>query len=505
MSTDCNPCKSNATPDNSVESKCFATVEQDQGSCVPTSTDLVTPSEESCKPHQISTTTDGSSQPWMTDARETTKLTLLGRVGQRLAKFVGSGFLQIKDGEAQLVSFIPLKVIELYHRYIIPSPGKAAVIGAAKPVAYLVVADETGKTYGIKGLAGEDCFLVWDYVTKKFLTKPITDFPIATRGALSKQSGIELTGFLPPSPSDASASRSVRALQGEGIVYMTNVEQEIPEGLTEDEACAYRIASLANTVPYPDDSSEKRYLVAWQYGVGLAYVEQPDAASGEKGEKGDKGDQGVQGLQGVQGGQGDKGDQGVKGDKGDTGGVGPAGDVGDITVNLTKTTVDSSSVVHAPLSAAQNVNPELATSLDFAATTTEEADWTHINDSPSFLLGSSDYDYVEITANIIYANITADDDAKHPVFELYKNGSLIQSAGAFEGIIVNDVNKNSKLSGGKIVFRDSGTVLAGTTYSVKCRAGNDNLEQVIGLDGFFQAKAVKRVDAVVNVTLTTPA
>jgi len=504
MTNECDPCSTPTPADNSVESKCLATIEQDQGSCVPSSSCLVQPSEESCMPHQISTTTDGSSQPWMTDARETTRLTLLGRVGKRLHKFVGSGFLQVEDGEAKLVSFIPLKIKELYHRYVIPSPGSVAVIGAAKPVDYLVVADNTGKTYGIKGLSGEDCFILWDYVTKKFLTRPITDFPIATKGALLKCSGIELVGFLPPSPTDASESRRVKALKGEGVVFMTNVPQSYPPCLSEDERCAYETSAVARVVPYPDDSSGKEYLLAWKFGVGPVYVEKPSSLDGAKGDKGDTGHQGVQGINGVKGDKGDAGSQGDTGPKGTTGASGEAGNIGDVIVSTAKVTVDISSLVTSNITSAQNVNPAVTTDLNFGAATTSESDWTHISNTSNFILGSGDYVFVEITANIVYANATSDNNTKHPVFDLYKNGSLIQSAGAYEGLITNDTNKNSILASGKIVFRDSGPIPAGTSYKIRCRAGNDNDAPVIGLDGYFQAKAVKRVQVVTNVTLTTP-
>tara|TARA_R110000851_G_scaffold39729_13_gene100756 strand:- start:2963 stop:4216 length:1254 start_codon:yes stop_codon:yes gene_type:complete len=417
---------------------------------------------------------------------------------------VGSGFLQIEDGEASIVSFIPLKIKELYHRYVIPSPGNAAVLGDAKPVDYLVVADNEGKTYGIKGLAGEDCFIVWDYLTKKFLTKPITDFPIATRGALQKLDGIELVGFVPPNPCDPTASRCAKALKGEGLVFMTDVEQEVPDGLTEDEICDYKIASVANTVPYPDDSSDKRYLVAWQYGVGLVYIEQPDASQGAQGETGPTGAQGIQGVTGAVGADGAQGIQGVTGDAGAVGAQGPAGDVGDIIVVPTAISLDQSSLVHAQLTPAQNVNSVLGDDLDFGATTRAEGDWVHVDNTATFLISADGYDHVEITANIIYANAAADDSAKHPIFELYKNGSIIQSAGAYEGLILNDTLENSLLSSGKIVFTDTGSIASGTTYKIRCRKGNDNEGSVIGLDGYFQAKAVKRVSVLTGITLETP-
>ena len=183
MSEECSPCSSSPAPDNSVESKCFITVDEDQGGCVPTANDLVSDAEQTCKPHQISTTTEGGDASSFTNARETNGMTLLGRIGKKLSQFVGSGYIQVEAGEAKLVSFIPLRIRELYHRWVIPAPGQRPVRGESKPAAFTVIADTTGKCYAVKGLSGEDGVWVWDYKLQAWVVKPLTDFPLTTRGS----------------------------------------------------------------------------------------------------------------------------------------------------------------------------------------------------------------------------------------------------------------------------------------------------------------------------------
>ena len=254
----CSSCDT-VTTDTSVESTCYATIAQDQSDgCLPSSSDLSHPSEETCSNSSISVTTGGGDASSLTDQKETSAMTLVGRIGDRLSKFVGSGFIQVKDGEASLVSQIKLKVSELWHKYVIPNPGGAAVIGAAKPAPYLLISDNNGKVYAIKGLTGENSIVVWDHDTQAWETKATTDFPVAVKGVLPKADGIELSGFRPPSEACYEKAREAVALKGDGIVFVTSTEATYPDSVCCDEdcngaedCCDYNTHAIASVVPYP--------------------------------------------------------------------------------------------------------------------------------------------------------------------------------------------------------------------------------------------------------------
>lgn len=508
--SDCNQCNNSTEPDNSVESSCYATVSQDQGQCVPSSSDLTSPAEESCSPRQISVSTDGADATPFTDARETSSMTLIGRIGKNIAKFVGSGFLQIEDGEAKLVSYIPLKIRELYHRWVIPSPGQSPVIGESKPAPYTVVADDTGKSFAVKGLAGEDCVWVWDYQKKGWVTKPLTDFPLTTRSAFQKVSGIELVGFTPPSEKCYDSPREMKALLGEGVVHLNNETAQYPdEACCDDPGCdgcdAHKFHSVAGVTPWPDSNDEeKQFLYAWQFGVGPVWVDKPDASSGPTGPTGPQGPQGIQGIAGPTGPAGPAGATGATGAAGATGPQGEPGNVGDITVNETTVLFDRSSIVHADLTGGQNVNAE-GVDLNFAVSSREEVDWTHTGGSATFLLDGTSYSYVEVCFNVVWdIGSPAGDAPVLPVFDLYKNGVIVASASSRSGLTLDDIGQNSVEGSSSLVFRDVGPLVAGTSYKIRCRQGNDNTAPVTGLTGYFSAKAVARVAAITGFTLTTP-
>lgn len=508
MSDDCKSCGDSAAPNNSVESESYARL--DQANCTPTSVDLVGSGDESCKPTEISTSTEGGDATAFTDSRETDRMTLLGRIGKRLARFVGSGFLQVENGEARLVPFIPLRIQQLFHRWVIPAPGQDPVLGASKPAPYTVIADSTGKCYAVKGLSGEDCVWVWDYKSQAWVTKPLTDFPLVTRGALEKVDNIELTGFLPPNSKCYENPRELKALAGDGVVFLTKKIVEVPDGVCcEDDDCGcgcdpHKVQSVASSVDWPDSNDpEKQYILAWQYGIGPVWVDKPGTASGEKGDKGDKGDQGIQGIQGIQGVKGDQGDQGDKGDQGDPGPQGEAAVIGDIVVTPTTIDVDKSSLVHSELTGGQNVNAAGA-DLNFATASTVETGWSHIGGTSLFSV-SDTYDYVEITANILYEEGTpATNSPTHPIFDLYKSGALVASATAQQGYTLDDSTGDTVKSSALLQFRDSGSIVPGVSYKIRVRQGNSNTSSLTGVAGFFQAKAVTRVSVLTDVALSSP-
>lgn len=508
--SDCQKCNDGTpVPDNSLESDCYARI--DQTDCTPAATDLVSPAEETCQPQSISTTTEGGNASAFTNARESASMTLLGRIGKKLAKFVGSGFIQVEDGEAKLVSFIPLRIKELFHRWVIPSPGQSPVLGASKPAPFTVIADSTGKCYAVKGLAGEDGVWVWSYEQQAWVVKPLTDFPLTTRGAFEKVDGIELTGFTPPNSKCFEAPREMKALKGEGIVFLTDKLVEVPDGACcDDENCgcgcdSYKRQSIASVTSFPDSNDpEKLFTLAWQYGIGPVWVDYVASGEGEQGPQGPQGEQGIQGIQGIQGPQGEKGDQGDQGPQGDPGPQGEPGDIGDIVVTPTTVNVETSNIVHAELTGAQNINAA-GVDLNFQVATRDETDWTHAGGTPTFLLNGVGYDHVEIRANITWdKGGVGGGNPFNPILDLYKDGALVASASAMHGMTLDDAGQNTEKGSALIAFLDTGALVNGTSYKVRVRNGNDNTVSVNGASGFFSAKAVKRVAVVTEVALSTP-
>ena len=507
--SDCKQCGGSSAPDNSVESDCYARI--DQADCTPSAADLVTPAEESCAPQSISTTTEGGDASAFTDARETASMTLLGRIGKKLAKFVGSGFIQVEDGEAKLVSFIPLRIKELFHRWVIPSPGQTPVLGSSKPAPFTVIADSTGKCYAVKGLAGEDCVWVWDYKEQAWITKPLTDFPLTTRGAFEKVDGIELTGFAPPNAKCYENPREMKALKGDGLVFLTDKIVEVPDGVCcEDENCgcgcdAYKRQSVASVTAWPDSNDpEKKFSLIWQFGIGPAWIDYEVPGTGPQGPQGPQGEQGIQGIQGIQGPKGDTGATGAQGPQGDPGPQGEPAEIGDIVVNLTTVNVDRSAIVYSELTGGQNVNAA-GVDINFAAAAVAETDWAHVGGAAPFVLDGTDYDYVEIEANIAWdLGGPGGGNPVNPIFDLYKNGVLVASATARHGTTLDDATQNTEEGSALLRFRDTGALAAGTSYKIRCRQGNDNTAAVTGATGFFSAKAVARVAAVTGVELSTP-
>ncbi len=435
-------------------------------------------------------------------------MTLVGRIGDRLSKFVGSGFIQVKDGEASLVSQIKLKVSELWHKYVIPNPGGAAVIGAAKPAPYLLISDNNGKVYAIKGLTGENSIVVWDHDTQAWETKATTDFPVAVKGVLPKADGIELSGFRPPSEACYEKAREAVALKGDGIVFVTSTEATYPDSVCCDEdcngaedCCDYNTHAIASVVPYPSSpTADTTYFLGYTKDGGLSFVEDSENA-GSKGDTGDKGATGATGAQGIPGEKGDKGDTGLTGSTGPTGPTGPAPVINDITFTDSKVSVDVSTLVVAPITPAQDINGN-GTSIGFGPAIKKEAGWTHIDGSSLFTIDGTGYDYIEIVANIVYtAGAPAGADPVHPILDLYVNGVLVPAASSRNGS-VSDEAANNTVEGRQLIhYIDASTFVASQNYAVVCRRGNDNTTAITGIAGSISLKAVKRVDAVTSLAV----
>jgi len=181
-----------------------------------------------------SSTSEGAELPlYLTDAACATEdITILGRVGTRLARFVGTGFISITNGRAAVVSAVPLKIRDLWHNWWKPTATSTPIIGEPLPADYLVVAGQDGNIHGIKGLGTEDSIPVWNATTKKHEMKPLSAVPQKVTGLLPRETEIELVGYVPiANDGEITEVRPISALLGTGIIYLT--EQDTVEAVCD--------------------------------------------------------------------------------------------------------------------------------------------------------------------------------------------------------------------------------------------------------------------------------
>lgn len=113
---------------------------------------------------------EGSVLPssWLDSTCSPEGITLLGRLGDRLARLAGNGFIQIISGKAFVVSAVPLAIIDLWHNWWKPTTLSRPILGEPLDAPYQVVADSAGKIHGIKGKSEEDSITYWNSTEQKF-------------------------------------------------------------------------------------------------------------------------------------------------------------------------------------------------------------------------------------------------------------------------------------------------------------------------------------------------
>lgn len=179
-------------------------------------------------------------------------LTLLARAGNILSKFVGSGFLQIKSGKAFLVSWIPIKISQLWHRYW-KGDGVQPALGDPHDFTYGVIADRYGNLYGIQGYATKKSLHVWNFATRMWETIATDQFPFEISRMVPQSAGVEMVGFEPvPVVGDVTDVRELKALMGEGIVYLEKVAVAPPVVPDGCEPCPENaFAYVAKVLEFP--------------------------------------------------------------------------------------------------------------------------------------------------------------------------------------------------------------------------------------------------------------
>lgn len=168
---------------------------------------------------------EGATLPaWATDAAcYESGVVMLGRVGSKLARLVGTGFLAITSGTLSVVTSVPLQVRNLWHRWWKATATSNPVLGAPLDFPYHVIADSNGNIYAIKG--GEvDGVHMWDVSANAWVLVPTAEIPHCVTGVIPRAANIELVGYVPLGENDPVTDiRCQKALSGAGIVVLTEV------------------------------------------------------------------------------------------------------------------------------------------------------------------------------------------------------------------------------------------------------------------------------------------
>jgi hypothetical protein len=193
-------------------------------------------------------------------------VTLLGRIGSKLAKLSGNGFIQIISGKAFLVSSVRLKLTTLWHEWYKPAGiNRRPVLGVPFAAPYQVIADSDGVIHAIKGRTGEgvttDSIHIWNLELGQWDTREVADFPLLQRGLSPTATGIELTGFAPIATSGSSNDvRTLSRLAGLGVVYLE--QQPTIASSCECDGCEpiAAVASVAKLLPFPTTAATEYVL-----------------------------------------------------------------------------------------------------------------------------------------------------------------------------------------------------------------------------------------------------
>lgn len=223
---------------------------------------------ENCEPASAS---DGTvlSNHWLDSACHTENVTILARVGDRLARFAGSGFLQLINGKFSVVQSIAVRSTALWHRWWKPTASSRPILGEPLAYPYLTIQDSDGYHHPIKGPDLEDAIPHWNSATKEFTNKPISEIPVCQKGLLPRASALELTGFAAiPENGDSTQVRCLSSLEGTGLLFA----DPVPTVDTDcDCAPTPSLASVVTTLPFPD--GEGPYTLKYSLADGLYWSE----------------------------------------------------------------------------------------------------------------------------------------------------------------------------------------------------------------------------------------
>lgn len=225
-----------------------------------------------------SSPSEGATVPsWATDATvQNTEVTLLARLGTKLSKFSGTGFLRIVDGKASLVKSMPLTVVDLYHKWFKVSAGSKPVLGEPLDYEYKAVADCNGNLHAQRGLDGVESVTVWNGTEKVFQEIDTANFPKCVKSVLPRAEEIELVGYEPLGENDsATLKRCLKSLKGaSGLVVLEERDTVITDCLCEGCDAPAAKVTVATVLPLPEGAAT--HTLKYSLALGVHWVEDED-------------------------------------------------------------------------------------------------------------------------------------------------------------------------------------------------------------------------------------
>ena len=199
-------------------------------------------------------------------------ITLLGRIGAKLAKLAGSGFIKIVDGNAFIVASVPIKIATLWHQWWKPAGINARpVLGEPLPFHHAVIADDQGNLHGIKG-GSEDSSQVWNAELEQWEVRAEADRSFAKRGHLERAASLELIGIESIAVSGTGAEiRNFKTLTGSGMIVVEQVPT-VPSSC-DCPGCdpVAAVSSVASFLPFP--TGNDTWTLKWTAADGPHWVE----------------------------------------------------------------------------------------------------------------------------------------------------------------------------------------------------------------------------------------
>ena len=198
-------------------------------------------------------------------------LTILARVGQKLARFTGTGFIALDSGIARVVNSVPLKLQNLWHKWWKPTATSRPILGEPLPYPMMAVGDDKGNIHAIQGPTAEDATPYWDSAAEQFTQRPISENRLPRKGVVTSVADLELVGYVPISDGQpVDTVRDMKALAGAGLMYLETT-------VTVDDGCECApnngVASVAKTLPLPIPYGTETYTLKFSAAEGLHWSE----------------------------------------------------------------------------------------------------------------------------------------------------------------------------------------------------------------------------------------
>jgi len=235
---------------------------------VPCST--ATTSEPVCPDSEVSVPSQGCKlDSCLTDPKDLPfgdDLTILGRVGDRLARFTGSGYIEINNGLARVTASPTLRIRDIWAQW-----DANCHIGDPLPYPYATAVDGNGVLHALAGLVDSDSLQVWDHTAKQWSAISVAALKQKVNFTLPQSDHIELTGFEEVGMYDSScgAEREMKALRGNGMVYL----EKVPVNACDDPCSTEAFAYIAKVVDFPTIVGTETYKLQYS-SSGLAWVQE---------------------------------------------------------------------------------------------------------------------------------------------------------------------------------------------------------------------------------------